>query len=154
MSNSASRNEMESFRFVRSRPLPLTSCNWRSHMVSWWLKISVVHLRNLGLRWAHGFALFGFAHESLDACTQTRIYSRSPLTTLQALGSKHVCMQVLEVCTELCRCTSRFWLVDFRPSDKVGSLSSYGFTEAVTQVDRTTVYLSGAGDGLQDKEDR
>ena len=35
-----------------------------------------------------------------------------------------------------------------------GSPSSDGFTEAVTQVDRTTVYSSGAGDGLQDKEDR
>ena len=35
-----------------------------------------------------------------------------------------------------------------------GSPSSDGFTEAVTQVDRTTVYSSGAGDRLQDKEDR
>ena len=30
-----------------------------------------------------------------------------------------------------------------------GSLSSDGFTEAVTQVDRTTVYSSGAGDGYR-----
>ena len=30
-----------------------------------------------------------------------------------------------------------------------GSLSSDGFTEVVTQVDRTTVYSSGAGDGYR-----